>query len=299
MLKFIFFIKNKLLAIIEIANRMFKKERKFAKRIKLRHNTFWNSPDAEIVRNTSMSADQPFNEWKDIKYWQRKLSNKYNSREFAKLHNCRVPELYWKGRNIAAINFDQLPLHYVIRPTIGHSCNLVFLMANSVNFMDKQTYQPEDIKSLLSKALEENEYVEFLFEEFIKTEEGEYKIPDDYKFYMFNGEIARILVINRKGPKEGRISAYDKDWNIIESAPQNKYAKAEFQQPPNCFNEMTEQAKTLSRSYEIFVRIDFYATDKGAVFGEFTPTPGLGKDFSPKVDKLLLKYWNKFCKGKI
>ena len=246
-----------------------------------------------------MSADQPFTKWKDIKHWQRKLSNKYNSREFAKMHDCRVPELYWKGREVDTIDFDRLPLHYVIRPTIGHSCSLVFLMADSVNLMDKQTYKPADIKSLLSKALEQNQYVEFLIEEFIRTEEGEYQIPADYKFYMFNGEIARILIINRIGPKEGLFSAYDKDWNMLDNEAHDKYAVTISQPPPRCFTEMAEQAKKLSKAYEIFVRIDFYATDKGAVFGEFTPTPGLGQNFTAETDKLLSDYWDKYCSGKI
>ncbi|MEJ7682262.1 MAG: hypothetical protein WKG06_31315 [Segetibacter sp.] len=73
-----------------------------------------------------MNANDTMEKWKDVKNWQRKLSNKYNSREFARKHSCRVPELYWKGNNYTAIDFDNLPEHYVIRPTKGHSLKLVF-----------------------------------------------------------------------------------------------------------------------------------------------------------------------------
>lgn len=58
-------------------------------------------------------------------------------------------------------------------------------------------------------------------------------------------------------------------------------------------------AKRLSNTYEIFTRIDFYATDKAAVFGEFTPTPGAGNDFTPEGDKLLSAYWDNYCNGMV
>src|SRR5688572_18144727 len=32
------------------------------------------------------------------KFWQRTLTYKLNSREFAQKYGCRVPELYWSGR---------------------------------------------------------------------------------------------------------------------------------------------------------------------------------------------------------
>jgi hypothetical protein len=53
----------------------------------------------------------------------------------------------------------------------------------------------------------------------------------------------------------------------------SNYPLGEVQRPPKCLSEMIEYARRLSKAYEIFCRIDFYATDKGAVFGEFTPTP--------------------------
>ena len=49
----------------------------------------------------------------------------------------------------------------------------------------------------------------------------------------------------------------------------------------------------------IFVRIDFYATDKGAVFGEFTPTPFRGLFFTPHADKLFIPLWDQYCNGLI
>jgi len=150
----------------------------FSERIKKRHKTFWKDPNAETVRNTIMNAGDPMEEWRNVKNWQRKLSNKYNSREFAKMHNCKVPDLHWKGRDYNTIEFDKLPENYVIRPTSGHSSGLVFLMDKGVNIMGGKSYSREDIKAVLSKALDQDIKLQFLVEEFLRTEAGEYKIPN-------------------------------------------------------------------------------------------------------------------------
>lgn len=273
-------------------------EGEFSRRIKNRNKIFWKADNVEVIRGTVLIADDPVEKWKEGENWQRKLSNKYNSREFAQKYDCKVAELYWKGRDFNAINFNSFPKQYVIRPTKGHSSGLVFLIDNSVNLMDGQTYSKEDIKEILAKALNQNIKLEFLIEEFLRTEGGEYKIPDDYKFYMFNGKLATIQVINRLGPSKGFTSCYNENWQQMENV-NIYYSKGAFQMPPGCLKEMIEKAKELSEAYEIFCRIDFYATDRGAVFGEFTPTPFMGNFFTLAADKLFVNYWDKFCKGKI
>lgn len=270
----------------------------FSERIKNRHKIFWEALNAEKIRNTIMDASDPMEKWKDVKNWQRKLSNKYNSREFAKKHNCRVAGLYWKGRNYNTIDFDNLPENYVIRPTCGHSLKGVFLIKNSVNLMDGKKYAKEEIKTDLAEALNKNKKLMFLIEEFVRTEDGEYKIPDDFKFYMFDGQIGCIQVINRTNNTKGFTTWYDEKWNLLQNLTTN-YPDGKEQRMPACFNEMIECSRRLSKSYNIFTRIDFYATDKGAVFGEFTPTPALGLGFTPEGNKLLTAYWDKYCHGRI
>lgn len=291
-------LKKFLKYIIILVNKPEKNNQRFEYLIQKRHKKFWKARNAERVRNTMMNASDPIEKWKDVKNWQRKLSNKYNAREFALKHDCKVAKLYWKGRDYNNIDFDKLPENYVIKPTVGHSCGLVFLMKNSCNLMDKKTYSPEKIKEVMATALHENQDTVFLIEEFVRTEDGEHKIPDDYKFYMFAGQIGCIQVINRLNCSQGFTSWYDENWNSISNLTTN-YSDGEVQLPPKCLPEMIETAGRLSKSYKIFCRIDFYATDQGAVFGEFTPTPALGKNFTPLGDKLLADYWDKFCKGMI
>ncbi len=271
----------------------------FPKRIRKRHYIYWNTPDAESVRNQRLFAKDDIGKWKDAALWQRKLSNKANAKEFAVKVGAKVADLYWRGKDLDAINFDALPSHYVIRPTIGHSSGLVFVMDHGTNLFDKISYTPEEIRNVLKQASSENPHLEFLFEEFLKNESGEYGIPDDYKFMCFNGEIASVGLINRLGPHLGFETYYDLDWNKL-PAMNFSYPEPELKPvKPACWNEMVKQVKSLSKAYEVFVRIDFYATDKGAVFGEFTPTPSRGRNFTPYGKKRLLEYWDKYCKDMI
>jgi hypothetical protein len=215
----------------------FRNQGQFSKRIKKRYETFWHDSQAEQIRNMPMSQHDCIEKWKAAPYWQRKLSNKYNAREFAQMHGCKVSDLYWKGADIDNLDFSKLPPYYVIRPT-------------------------------------------------------------DYKFYCFNGEIACLYVINRLSPKSGFGAFYDENWNLVKKVQFN-YPPKLNQQAPACFKEMVKTAKILSKSYGMFVRIDLYATRKGCVFGEFTPTPSMGMNFTSFGKKLMLSYWDKYCNGYI
>ena len=282
--------------ILKNIYRMVRDSGEFPARIRARHKIFWSDPLAEEIRNDKMNESDPLEKWMDVPHWQRKLSNKFNAREFAKMQGCQVPDLYWKGRDVDSIDFSSLPEHYVIRPTIGHSANFVYLMKNGLNLFDNKTYTPDEIKQDLKNAIAGVAHLEFLFEEFVQTEAGEYRIPNDYKFWCFRGVIASIAVIDRVSPKLGYSHFYDENWQKMKKI-HFKYPGKEELQPPLCFNEMLMHAKKLSTAYGIFVRLDFFATNKGPVFGEFTPTPAMGKSFTPYGKKLLLNYWDKYCPG--
>ncbi|RVU00666.1 hypothetical protein EOD41_11745 [Mucilaginibacter limnophilus] len=270
----------------------------FTKRIKRRHKTFWTSPDAEEFRNTPLQKFGSLANLKQQPNWQRVLSNKANAMHFAAMHGCKTPLIYWRGRNVESINFSALPPQFVIKPTIGHSCNNVFLMDNGYNHMDKKRYTYYELTENMKQIMESNPLNEILIQEFLTSESGEYRIPTDYKVHTFNGEIARIEVIYRTGPGKGTVNVFDTNWEPKENIGK-KYVNGDDLAPPKCLPQIINQAKTLSKAYQIYVRIDFYATAKGAVFGEFTPTPGIGIGFTNKADRLFTFYWDEYCEGMI
>lgn len=276
-----------------------KPDHKLTKRIKKRYRTFWNSENVLDQDLPLFFAEDSLSTWQNSNNWQRLLSHKHNSREFAKKHGCRVPDLYWKGRDYDSIDFESLPEWYVIRPTRGSCSRDVFLMHGEENLFDGKTYSNTDIITSLTCATDKNPTVEFLFEEFLRNEQGKYTIPADYKVYTFNGKVACIRMINRQGPRKGSSRYYDENWNQIPNLKTSKYVEGDYQDPPACFQEMIEGARKLSETYGLFVRIDFYATIQGAVFGEFAPTPSLGIGYTRSGSDFLVKYWDTYCKGMI
>lgn len=270
----------------------------FPSRIRKRNDVFWSAPDAREIKLVKHSADDPIEKWRDAPNWQRKLSNKANSREFAAKFGSRLPDLYFKGADVENIDFASLPKNYVIRPTIGFGSAMVFVMKEGENLFDHTRYEHEEIRAILKKMISERPGLEVLVEEFLQNEQGEYGIQTDYKFYCYKGEIACCWVINRESPSTGNGSYYDEKWNklkMVNSLYPHRYEPAK----PKCYEEMVEQARKLSIAYDLFVRVDFYATPKGAVFGEFTPTPSMGKMYTSYGKKLLLNYWDKYCRGEI
>lgn len=284
--------------VMPLAKAIDSQTRPFTKRIKHRHNEFWIPADAENIRNTPINRYESLEQITNIPHWQRILSNKANSLYFAEKMGCKIPQVYWQGRNINDIDFTLLPKQFVIKPTTGHSCNNVYLMDEGYNHMDKQFYTMEDLMDAMHSVLQLNHQNEFIIEEFLRSEDGIYRIPLDYKVHTFNGEIACIEVIDRKAPSIGHVNVFDDKWNAVENIG-CKFIQGDNLTPPHCMDEIISHCKALSKIYRIYVRIDFYATDKGAVFGEFTPTPGIGVGFTRKANYMLTRYWDTYCKGMI
>ncbi len=284
--------------MFQIITKLFRDSGKFPERIRKRHEIFWSDPEAEQIRNTKMREGLPLEAWQDVPHWQRKLSNKYNARVFAKSLGCQVADLYWKGRDLNTLNFEALPPQYVIRPTIGHGSKGVYIMDDGLNHFDQKQYTKEEIRQNLQAALDKHPHLEFLFEAFVQTEDGRYAIPNDFKFLCFNGVIASVAVIDRISPKVGYSYFYDEHWKKMKRL-HHRYPGKDEPTKPACFDEMVRQAKILSKAYGIFVRIDFFASINGPVFCEFTPTPALGKSFTPYGKRLLLKYWDQHCRDMI
>lgn len=268
----------------------------FGEKIQQRNRRLWTEPHAGFHSGATCKSEllmrtDPLDAWHCCPLWQRKLSNKWNSREFVSKFGVRVPDLYWHGRNIQELDFQNLPSHYVIRSAIGHSGKNIFVMAEGVNLLDKKEYTEAELRKALSRIIDDNPSTLLLVEEFLKTESGEYQLPVEYKIHTFNDRIAGIYVVRRETLKQAKHRFYTADWEPFSELMIRIHPLDELMSPPNCLEEMLTYARTLGKAYNAFVRIDFYATDKGCVFGEFTPTPTLGMAYTPYASQYFMKLW--------
>ena len=272
---------------------------KFRRRIEKREKVLWKDPEVPKIIEQRLFASDPMEKWKEIDHWQRLLENKLNAKEFAKKIGCKVAELYWTGgeNEFVGLEFSNFPTNFVIKPVIGQSSEGVFIMRDGFNLFDEQKYSNEELKAAITGLFQENPKLELIIEEFLPNEEGKFEIPNDYRFYMFNGYLTFIRLDKRRKLERERVSFYTPEWSLIDHRILEFANVVHKDAPPLHLNEMIENARKLSKQYEIFVRLDFYDSSDGPVFGEFTSIPRQGRGFTTYGSRKLIAAWNLHCKG--
>lgn len=273
-------------------------KKEFERRIWKRQLYFFDTPHKQELSNFRLFQSDDFQVWKNTTYWQRRLENKLNSKEFVQKLGIKTARKIWAGRreDFEILDLVQLPVNYIVKPVRGEASKNVLLIRNGYNIFDKKFYD----KNMLRKKIVEfykNGIEELIIEEFLPNEDGGVVVPNDYRFYTFDGNIIFIQLDKRKGLEKDQVSFYDQNWNLIEEKILIDAVIDREDPAPHCFEEMKAQVRLLSRYYKNFARIDFYATQKGAVFGEFTPTPRKGKFLTSYGNRKLVEAWDYYCKG--
>ena len=191
----------------------------------------------------------------------------------------------------AAIRTLDLPNSFVMKP--NHSCGQLRIVQDLRN---EDRGGLEDLARTwlatdYSRAYNEWAYKKIerciLFEELLGTDD---RVPDDYKFYCFDGQ-PRYIQFDRGRFADHRRNYYDLDLNrlpvkcILENFPEP------LDRPEN-YDLMLEIVKALSRGVD-FVRVDLYNTDDRIVFGEMTNYPGAGLAHfdPPHWDETFGRFW--------
>lgn len=294
--------------------------------IALRHKESWlkpidtNGPDIWSM-NRSTSAAEEINTWirkyslwdemtlfserirdRNLRWWIHKekvqhknVGGKINGQKFAKSLGVKVPETY---SVLSSPNdlpfFDEFGGRFVIKPDQGYSNKNVYLLDDGQDMLDNENRNREEIIAKLKAAGGEKKQ-RILIEELLIPWDGEKRIPRDYKFYTFGSNIAYCQIIerhSRSNPKANRYWFVDEDFKTIEKQIMNDQVQAtEKISKPDCWGELVEVCKLLGGELNRFTRIDLYATNRGAVFGEFTPTPHGGRGFTKFADRWLGDIW--------
>ncbi len=231
--------------------------------------------------------------------WQKELSSKLAGRNYVKELGLKVPELYWKGDDLASTpSFDRFPNQFVLKPEKGWSSNNVYCIKNGEDILTHTYHDRDSLIAALTndKFVSENKptiMIEELLEPEVKQRDD--GLPRDFKFHCFGDEIAMIHVALRKSEvnkRENEHQYYTPDFNIMSQRIMEKRDQGRTPIPrPDCWDEMVNAVKTIGRELGIYMRIDMYPTNRGAVFGEFTPTPHGGNGYSDFADRYLGSFW--------
>lgn len=265
------------------------------------HQVWWGGMNESCCKNglsycIDNIPDQNItdDEWHCCPYWRRRLTNKLTGRAFAVRHGVPVPELYWYGKNIDEIPFDNLPSSYVIKTSFGAGAKQVLPIINGINVFNDEPYTNDMIRGFFREHMAfVHPYGYLMIEELLRPESGE-SIAKDYKVYVFDGIAHYITVVNRLTRKS---EYYTREWGKVTRQMNAKYQIGEYEPRPKYHKELIEYAERLGKACgHTHARIDFFITDKGCVFGEFTATPSGGGGFTPYANRLFGRLWREMGK---
>jgi hypothetical protein len=219
------------------------------------------------------------------------LFNKATQRPYLERFGIALPELHAGARPIDEIDFATLPQRVCIKPVDGWDSDGVMLFDGEVEIMTGARVPRGELKDFVARTMAAARFTassRLMVEEFLEDYDSRYVIPRDFKVFAAGGRAWVIQVIDRNGPKS-RIcqSFYTPDWARVPDAFKTTLTENPAIPKPPLLDELVAAAETLSRDLRLFMRLDFYLTTRGVVFGEFTPTPADGHGFTPVAERLL------------
>jgi hypothetical protein len=203
-----------------------------------------------------------------------------------------LPRLHLATTDPALIDFEELPQRFVVKAS--HGSGWVRMV------WDKSKLDRLELIETCKRWLASNYYdlrreraykhlcPHIMIEEFL--DDGSGGPPNDYKFFVFRGEIALIHIVGgRFGTR--RQSYYDSTWHDTGLKIECQRFEHALPKPKN-FDSMLRIARRLGNDID-FVRVDLYDIGTQVFFGEMTSTPGCGLSvFEPRsMDEQLGQKW--------
>lgn len=190
-------------------------------------------------------------------------------------------ELYGVYDCVDDVDYEKLPCQFVLKTTHGGGCKSVLVVrdkseldTNAVNVMlrkwlkrsdDFRWYEPQ-YKHIPHRIIAEKLLVD---------DNGEGGLVD-YKIHCFNGKPYSVFLCSGHYPIEhARFASYDLDWKMHPEHVCERYSTDSVFPKPCYFEQMLEYSAVLSKGFP-YVRVDWYNTKDGLVFGELTFTPAGG-----------------------
>ncbi|MGS1015671.1 ATP-grasp fold amidoligase family protein [Allosphingosinicella humi] len=219
-----------------------------------------------------------------------RVSDKVEVRSYVRdaLGEAYLPELYGVLDEVGALPrlWAELPPEFVIKASHGADSNWVRIVR------DKEGVPLEQVSGLCGEWLggshfgAAREYVyremrpRILFEERLRPASDPEAIPNDYKLFVFNGEV-RLIVVDLGRFEQHTRALFTRDWALIPGGLKFPRPKHAVPPPPN-LDGLIRAAERLARPFS-FIRVDLYDLGDRIVFGEMTNFPGGGNSrFTPR-----------------
>ena len=241
----------------------------------------------------TFSAKMQWLKLNDNSELKTKLSDKFAVREWIKEKigdKYLIPLLgtYDKPEDI---NYDSLPVEFVIKCNHGSGMNIV---VKDKNNLDKQA-AANQLHEWLSQnyafrhggGLElnyKNITPRIMIEKKLENKANEGMI--NYRFWCFNGAVKYIQYHTDQYYTDNRCEFFSLSWERLGFAYNHPLLEEDVEQPIN-LEDMIRIAQTLCVGLK-FVRVDLYSLNDGSIyFSEMTffPALGVGKWYGKEMDK--------------
>ena len=276
-----------------------------------------NGLDMESGRKTNQFVPREPCKWTEYIHLRR-TGHEENVPRFDKIQVARkVSECGLRSAEIYHVfddprDFDDvgLPDIFVLKPTSLWSMHGVMLLRRHKNkrkFLDLFGKRWLTIDQIRAKQCElqciwfkhKNTPFRLNAQEMVSGENGQGKLPYDYKLYTFDGDVRLIMQVNRN-TRPPAVTWFLNEFEIFDYSTciESKWKTIKPSRPclPKCHKEIVAAAKTISKALKTpFISVDTYATPDGPVIGELTATPGgpyYGMfTFKTDFDKVLGEAW--------
>lgn len=199
-----------------------------------------------------------------------------------------IPTL-WVGTDLAAVNWSEISLPAVVKPTHASGVGLFLYGQADVDRLLKNNPSAEWLA--IDHASYNREWAYRRIEPRILIESMllvEGRVPWDYRFFTFNGKVSHVEIDIRENGR-GYSCNYTPDWRKLPFFDRDYLGlyPGDVARPPR-LDEMISVAETVASDID-FVRVDFYASADWVCIGELTFYPGGGFEvLEPEEYDLLL-----------
>ena len=240
------------------------------------------------------------------------LTDKIGMKRFAEQHGVRVAE------TVETLDASQVSAN-MLRDRMRHSWPSDFVLKPAHGYQNKQTFAVRggvrdilrdkefNLDAAATAIAQDDEFRTYLVEELLVDERDAdsgvpASLPMDFKFWCFGSHVAHVtIMVNRwrQSASAYTVAVADCDaaytprptWCAIPPDPESGDVQfVELPPRPHCWDDMVASARTLGEAVGAFTRIDFYATKRGAIFGEFQLLFDL-VDWNANADAAIQRHW--------
>lgn len=201
--------------------------------------------------------------------------------------------------DIATLDIDGFGSRFLVKPVQGSANRGVFGLVTRPgggydDLLSGERVELDEVVTSYTGHVEAGRIsARGVVEELLSSPEDPGSIPDDWKVYVFGGR-ATVTMQRRTGSRDRsqwRFKFWTRGWSDLGAVKYHDRIDPDLP-PPTRPEELTEAADRMGRELGLpFIRLDFYDTDRGVVFGEVSSHPGPPEVWDPEIDELLGRHW--------